>query len=710
MCPSPAFPRVFSVSLALLVSPAVVLGQEPEADTLPSAIDTLGAARDTLAAPRGDPRLTWLGDTLSPADTTMPKFSALPEVWADSLVDPYTLHRPGAWPEWELIGDELLGRGAFSLLDVLESEALVVGDDLGGVGMPMFLGSAHGTGTNAQVVIDGVPVGHGLAANWDLRQIPVEAIARVAWYPGPQAAAWGGDGTGGVLEITTRQHLAPSARSTLGFLAGSNDAQAFSGNFGRSVTSRGDLFLAANFDDSEGALGGTREDFTRNQLVAKLGWRIGNRHRIEVSRLSDGLTGEADRDNVVGEEDQDASLIHLFYHGRIGPIEARARYWREERDIDRNYDFRQVPGLFGASDRSGTRLDLAFRRAGWLAWVSAGRDETELESGHGAFLRGDGTSLLEPPPEDDPDAPRLANPRERVEWGGGLGWQGLEGDLAVNLAVRRASWDEAAEDGTSWQLEAVGRPVEGLSLRAAGGVARRPPDFVGQGLLEQFGGTLEIHPDRRAEPEDLERWSGWRVEAAWRRPGWRIAGRAFGATGESAFLWAPPSAWIYFDRTNVELVRLQGIPFNTFDVVDLSISGFEGELVLPLPWYDLQGRLQYRHHSTVEDELTDDQVVNVPENQALGQLRYASRFFPSRDLLIEARLTGRYVGERPVIDPDEAPLPDYLATDLLVQGTVINFTVFLSFKNIAGIAYRSEEDFFLPGREGYFGVVWRFRN
>jgi hypothetical protein len=92
----------------------------------------------------------------------------------------------------------------------------------------------------------------------------------------------------------------------------------------------------------------------------------------------------------------------------------------------------------------------------------------------------------------------------------------------------------------------------------------------------------------------------------------------------------------------------------------------------------------------------------------LGQLRYARRFFPSRDLLVEARLTGRYSGERRTLDGDA--LPSYLATDVLLQGTIINFTIFISFKNVGGLNYRTEETFFLPGREGYFGVNWRFRN
>ena len=67
--------------------------------------------------------------------------------------------------------------------------------------------------TRDELVVDGVPSGNPLAAQWDLRQIPLEGIAHVAFYPGPQAAAWGGDGTGGVLAITTRRAVAIASRA-----------------------------------------------------------------------------------------------------------------------------------------------------------------------------------------------------------------------------------------------------------------------------------------------------------------------------------------------------------------------------------------------------------------------------------------------------------------------------------------------------------------
>ncbi|MBW3660328.1 MAG: TonB-dependent receptor [Gemmatimonadetes bacterium] len=713
--PPPRLPPI--VALLLLAAGPVRAQEEP--DSIPPApVDSILADTTREREVTGNPRLTWLGDTLAPSDTLIPKFSDLPEVFADSLVDPYTVHRPGAWAEWTIRGDALMGRGAFNLLDVLQSEAMVLGAELGGSGLPAYMGSPMGTWTNVQVFVDGVPVGDPLEAAWDLRQLPTEAIARVAWYPGPQVAAWGGEGTGGVLEITTRRNVAPGARSMLGFHIGRLDAQAFSGFLGRPVTGRGRLFVAANFDDIEGLE--RRGSFTRNQFVAKASARLGD-HLLEAARWSDGLSGDVTRPDIAGEQDQDAATVHLFYRGGIGPLTATASWWREKHEIQRNLDFATrpatefstpelVPGVFGEGRRTGWRGRVLFDRGPLVAWAEAVRVEDEVSSSHPAFTRPDGTSVFDPPGEDAPEDPAfLPSPRERTEWGGGAGWGRPADRFAANLAVRRTDYGEAADAGVSWQAEAVGRPGADLVLRGSAGRSVRAADLVGQSLLEGLASEeLEVHPNRRADPRALEEWTGWRGEVAWMRPEWRVAGRAFGGRGDGAFLWSPPSAWLYFDRGRIETVSIGDIPFNTFDVLDVSMTGLEAEATVPLPW-DLEGLLRYRRLDTSED-FTGEPLPYVPENQALGQLRYASRLFPSRDLLFEGRLIGRFVGERPALRAEGGTLPAYLVSDLLGQATIINFTIYLSFKNLFSNVYRTEEAFFLPQQQWFFGIVWRFRN
>jgi hypothetical protein len=673
------------------------------ADSIAPA-DSGDVVRWTFPEPITDPRITLLGDTLGPADTLKPRFTQLPEMFPDSLIDPYTLARPGAWPAWVLTGDQLLGRGAFNLLDVIESEGLTLVQDMGGSGLNTFVGSSFGSHTNIEVMIDGVPVGEPLSVSWDLRRIALEGIAKVAWYPGAQGAAWGSSATGGVLAITTRRSLAQGSRSMLAFTAGSFKVETFSGNFGRSIAERGDVFVGANFDATDGFL--RIDDFTRNQFVTKLGWRIGSKHRVEVSRLSDGFSGDASRTNVSGSQDQDGSVVHLFYAGGWGDMGTRLHYSRSRQEFRENFVFRNADGLVGKGEREGFRGTVDFRRGPLLVWAGGAREELDVESLHPSFLRVDESSVFEPV-EDDPEAAFVENPRRQTEWGGGVGWGEPDDLYAANAAVRRMSFGDAAESGVAWQFEALGRPHPEFTVRLAGGRSVRPASFAGQALLEAFAAEgVEIHPGTVAKPQQLETWSSVRGEVAWNRGGWKATGRVFTANGDEAFLWLPPTAWLYFDRADFDNSRLAEIGFNTFDVVDLSVNGFEGEVAGPLPW-GLRGRFVARRLDATEDE-SGDRVPYVPESQFLGQVRYARRIFPSRDLLLEARLTGRFNGDFMTLDG--GTLSSYFVTDLLVQGTIINFTIFLSFKNMFNETFRTEEAFFLPGREGFFGINWRFRN
>ena len=693
--------RCSRIACTLLLAAVPAAAQEAvPADTL-SLADTLASADTIPVAPiiREDPRLTWLGDTLDAADTL--GFTESIEVLPDSLLDPYTISRPGARPAFEIAGDALLGRGSFSLLDVLESESLLLGQDLGGGGAPTFLSWPAGDPGGVQVVVDGVPSGNPLAAQWDLRQIPLEGIARVAFYPGPQAAAWGGTGTGGVLAVTTRRAVARGARSLLSFSVGSFDVETFSGNFGRGLGANGSFFVAANFDATQGFQ--NAGNFTRNQTVAKLGWRFWDRHLLEVTRRGDEVSGETTRDNLTGEEDGEAKVWHAFYRGGFGPVGLRAHGWRETQVIDSAFLLRQKPGLVGEGKRRGWSAEMDVRLGGVAVWGSASGEERELASAHEAFLSG-GVSLLDPPEEFTGIA--IQNPRTRREFGGGVGY-GEPGDRwGAHVTARRMEFGEGFESGTAWQAEAGGRPGYGVELRASAGRALRPADPVGEAILiRRAGEDLEIHPGLPADPFALTIWQGWKASASWANADWRAAVAAFGGSGEDVSTWLPPTAWLYFDPADLNTFPLGQPGFNAFDVLDVSASGAEAELTVPLPW-SLKGRLAYRRLSMTEDR-SDAQLPYVPKDQALGQIRFARRYFPSRDLLVESRIGGRYVGERETLAG--GTLRSYLAVDALAQATVINFTIFVSLKNVAGLIYRSDESFDLPGAEGYLGVVWRFR-
>ena len=140
-------PRLFVSLAVVMLLPSALPARAGAQDAVPDSVAPEEAPEDTLGgAPEGafplpvvDPRLTLLGDTLAPGDTVVPKFSELPEFYADTVIDPYVAARPGARPAWTLTGEELVGRGAFSLLDVLESEFPVWALDLGGGGVNTYV-------------------------------------------------------------------------------------------------------------------------------------------------------------------------------------------------------------------------------------------------------------------------------------------------------------------------------------------------------------------------------------------------------------------------------------------------------------------------------------------------------------------------------------------------------------------------------------------
>jgi outer membrane receptor protein involved in Fe transport len=599
------------------------------------------------------------------------------------------------------MGTALTGRGAFNLLDVLESEHPVLAQDLGGSGLAAYLGSAHGAGQAVQVVVDGVPAGRALNPGWDLRQIPLEGIAKVAWYPGPQSAAWGGGATGGVLSITTRRSLAPTARSQIGLLLGSFDAQAFSGYLGRPLPWGGDALVAANFDFLEGFFS-TAGDFTRNQSVVRAGWGIGDRHRIEIARRGDGISGTDARLDLTGTEDVDDSALHAFYTGGAGPVTARLHWSRAHHAVKEAFQLGSAPGILADGDMDDVRGTLEARLGGRaLVWAGGAWSREDASSVAPAFFIG-GVNALDPPEGEVVEA---IVPRETVEIGGGAGFGTPTDRFGGNLAVRSFAFGDGRSE-LAWQVEGVARPGAGVTLRAFAGRSARPPDLAGQAVLAnlEVEGT-EVHPGRAADPDGLEVWTEWRGEAAWTSGGWHVAGRVWRATGDGAFVWLPPTAWTRFDPT-LGTFPLGTAGFNTFDVLDVTATGLEGEAVIPLP-FGVEGRIHLRKLDEKADHLAEP-LPYVPELQALGQLRYARRFFPSRDLLVEARIAGRYQGDRTTLSG--ATLEAGLVGDALLQLTIIHFTIFVSLKNFTNQEVRTEEAVDLPGAEGFVGINWRFRS
>ncbi len=107
----------------------------------------------------------------------------------------------------ELTGEELIARGARSAAEALQFAAgcYVYGLDRWpdrGERMLRVNGAAP---TDLRVLIDGVPVEHGVFGTVDLRDLPADQIALIRVYPGPAPAVYGVEGGAAVVEIITRQ-------------------------------------------------------------------------------------------------------------------------------------------------------------------------------------------------------------------------------------------------------------------------------------------------------------------------------------------------------------------------------------------------------------------------------------------------------------------------------------------------------------------------
>ena len=92
--------------------------------------------------------------------------------------------------------------------DLLELLRLQAGVDLartGGIGQSTAL-FLRGTNSNhTLVLIDGVRVSPLLSGAYDYAHMPIAQIERIEIVRGPQAAYWGSEAIGGVIQIFTRQ-------------------------------------------------------------------------------------------------------------------------------------------------------------------------------------------------------------------------------------------------------------------------------------------------------------------------------------------------------------------------------------------------------------------------------------------------------------------------------------------------------------------------
>ncbi len=205
-----------------------------------------------------------------------------------------------ATTEWNIDRQELLDRGVTRLDQALTTvPGLYV--RTGGEGSPRVDIRGY-KGRHVRFLINGVPANSSYDGQFNPALIPVQFIDQVQVTLGPGSLLYGPGGTGGVVNVVTRQGV--SLPGISGVLGGGNDGK---GWLGANVAGKGkrldysfsydgqtmDGFpVSGDFEPAPNEDGGLRDNSDRRQhsLNGNLGWQLGAQTRLGLTM--DGLTGE----------------------------------------------------------------------------------------------------------------------------------------------------------------------------------------------------------------------------------------------------------------------------------------------------------------------------------------------------------------------------------------------------------------------------------
>jgi len=233
--------------------------------------------------------------------------------WAGAQEDPFfrvvevivvTGERPTsqqlATTEWTIGRQELEDRGVTRLDEALSTvPGLYV--RTGGEGSPRV--DIRGwKGRHVRFLINGVPASSSYDGQFNPALIPVELIDQVQITLGPGSLLYGPGGTGGVVNVITRQGInLPGISGVVGggnggrWLAAANVAGAgdrLDYSFSYDGQASDGFPLSGDFEPAPNEDGGQREnsDRTQHALYGNLGWQIGDQTRLGLTL--DALTGE----------------------------------------------------------------------------------------------------------------------------------------------------------------------------------------------------------------------------------------------------------------------------------------------------------------------------------------------------------------------------------------------------------------------------------
>lgn len=417
--------------------------------------------------------------------------------------------------------DDIELSGAEDLYQLLRLEAGVDVARTGGPGQQtgVFL---RGTNSNhVLVLIDGMRVASAGTGAFAFETLDPAVIERVEIVRGPQAARWGSDALGGVIQIFTRKPDGASVRVG----AGSHDTRSLQAAYGTAGDTR--FGISAGWRDTDGFSAQNPDGFAYDpdddgHENKSLGLNGGI--NLETGRIDWNLRG-AD-----GKAEYDEGLIDFRnYAGRGVWSHAPGGDWSHELSAGFALDENENAGSFSTSLYETTRY-----QAGWLNRVRISESLTWLggiDAWNETFT--DGTI-------------------DENRWNAGA-WTGLNGRSGAfdYQASARYDHDELYGSAVTGQLAGGWNAGEAVRLHASLGRGFRAPTF-NQLFSPGFGGQFAGNPD--LDPE-----TSWSAEAGLNvRPG---DGHVFRV-----------AAW----ETRIDdLIAFSGPDFMAVNIEEAEISGIE---------------------------------------------------------------------------------------------------------------------------------------
>jgi vitamin B12 transporter len=550
--------------------------------------------------------------------------------------------------------DELEARQADTLSEAISTVPGLTIPQAGPPGQQTSLFVRGAESEQTLLLWNGIPLNDPYfgGANWQF--IQTDGVERIEVARGPFSALYGSNAVGGVVQVFTgsRQGGAFNVEAGEdGYYRGGLAAGTDLGRLRLDVTGslrRGDGDLENSFYDSE-------------EMVASGLWTVRPGVSIGLlARANDSDTGIP----IVGVQPNPTGDISWQERELAVPFRADLGTWEVEALLsqtrfDSAYRDPDDPFGFTASDteseglRGRTVLTWRHPGDGEDLWIAVGSEAERLEVTNTSNF---GSNL---------DA---AHQRTWAVFGQGSYGRG---PVRLDLGVRRDDNDVYGGE-TSLRSGIVLEAGAGVRLRASYGEAFRAPS-LGE-LFYPFTGNPDL------QPEDSESFElGIEREAG----GWRVA-----LTG--------------FENRQRSLIDFDFIAFRNVNIGRARSRGLEGEVGLR------RGIVDVRWNATwleAEDRISGLELLRRPEK--------------SSNLVLSVRpgdwtlnVEGRYVGERPDVDPvtfGRAENPDYLRVDLAARWKALSWLApYARLQNVADEEYQEVLGYPAPGRTLIGGVAVEF--